>query len=131
MNSTKTSMRWDYVNLKNILGELYDKHERFNFKLVSAVYLSGSDTDISCNLQVNLRGLPFINGQNFQPIGLVKTGNSATSSITQIMGNTSITFQKPTSDTTTLYIDLLSLGTGNISTATFGNQSYLFVLTPQ
>lgn len=33
-NSTRTVVTWNAVNIKNILGELYDKYELFNIELV-------------------------------------------------------------------------------------------------
>jgi hypothetical protein len=64
----RTSLTWYNVNLKSILGSMYDKYEKFNIYLN---FIAGSSTgttdETTLNyrlFQVNVSGLPFINNNS-------------------------------------------------------------------
>ena len=61
-NSVNT---WNNINLRNLLGNMYDKYEKFNLCLVNistgaSNNTLGTSTD-DLNVSVNISGLPFIN----------------------------------------------------------------------
>jgi hypothetical protein len=64
----RTSLSWYNVNLKSILGSMYDKYEKFNIYLN---FIAGSATGTTAEasldyrlFQVNVSGLPFINNNS-------------------------------------------------------------------
>lgn len=63
IDTNKTSMIWNNINLRLLLGELWDKYELFNFHLVDmASGVSGSSlTTANLSVSLNLTGLPFNN----------------------------------------------------------------------
>ena len=77
-NANKTSTTWNNINLRTLLGDMYDKYDTFNICLDTVtsasslhyIYATPNDT------QVNLRlsGLPLIN--NTYNIGSVNNGNT-------------------------------------------------------
>jgi hypothetical protein len=62
----KTNMTWNNINLRTLLGSMYDNYEKFNICLnaISTAYVQtanpGADPDDSL-VQINLGGLPFLN----------------------------------------------------------------------
>jgi hypothetical protein len=65
ISNNRTSFRWKNINLKLMLGDLYEKYERFqialiysNGSVVGSDYLSNLD---NFSYQIKLTGLPFIN----------------------------------------------------------------------
>jgi hypothetical protein len=65
-----TSMTWYNINMRALLGDLYDKYERFN---ISLNFAAGSSTGTIAEnntaadnrmLQVKMKGLPFISSFN-------------------------------------------------------------------
>jgi hypothetical protein len=75
----RTSITWNNINLKNLLGEMYDRYERFN---ISLNFISGSRTG-SANetvadgrmFYVRMRGLNFTSSYD------QKTGNNDNSAV--------------------------------------------------
>jgi hypothetical protein len=68
ITNNRTSFSWKNINMKVLLGELYEKHEKFQIALV---YTSGSATGTTTEtisskrmLQVKLSGLPFLSSYN-------------------------------------------------------------------
>jgi hypothetical protein len=64
----RTSLTWYNVNLKSILGSMYDKYEKFNIYLN---FLAGSATGTTAEttldyrlFQIQVSGLPFINNNS-------------------------------------------------------------------
>jgi hypothetical protein len=130
INANKTSMTWNNLNLQNIMGSIYDDYDVFDIKLNSTVCLSGSATDANNNLIVYLQGLPFI-GYGYagkMPIGLNKTGNNTTGSVTQMSYDTTNSFNKPNS-ILNLTITLDAVSTNALSASPFGHQAYLFTIS--
>ena len=65
VNNVRNDITWNNVSLRTILGDMYDKYDKFNIKLSallysqSAVPVSGNSVDL--NLQIEITGLPFSN----------------------------------------------------------------------
>jgi len=64
-NANRTSTTWNNINLRTLLGDMYDKYDMFNLCLnsvstaVSANNFAGSANDQQCLLRCS--GIPFIN----------------------------------------------------------------------
>ena len=64
-NTTRTSTTWSNINLRSLLGTMYDKYDTFNLCLntvatgVSQSYYNASPNDLQVLLRIS--GLPFIN----------------------------------------------------------------------
>jgi len=71
---------WSNINLRNLMGNMYEKYETFNLCLISIFTATASstlgNTTNDLNVVVNLSGLPFIN-QTYN----TKTGNNESTSI--------------------------------------------------
>ena len=55
---------WYNINLRTLLGDLYDKYEYFNLRLISVMSVDttgGIDTLPETNVNVKISGLPFVN----------------------------------------------------------------------
>ena len=107
MNAKGSSMTWNNINLRSVLGTLYDKYDTFNLCLNTISTSQANTIDVnpdSKNITIKLGGLPFIN-QTYN----VKSGSSSSS--------TSLaTFNFTSSSSTTQYYY-----SNNI--ATFGKNS--------
>ena len=78
-SSNNSQNTWNNINLRILLGTMYDKYEMFNLCLVNistgaSNSLLGNTTD-DLNVAVNISGIPFIN-QTYNAL----TGNNTTSS---------------------------------------------------
>lgn len=64
VNSTRTSITWNAVCIKNILGELYENFELFNLQLVSVGYGVGTTlygaTDDDRNIHYGITGFDWV-----------------------------------------------------------------------
>ena len=65
MNAFRTDMTWNNINLRILLGDMYDKYDRFNLCLKSIAAstsqaTSGTTPDDKAIL-IRLSGLPFVN----------------------------------------------------------------------
>ena len=61
LNNNNTAMRFDNINLRLLLGDLYEKYSTFNIQLISVFNATGQSPAINNFLTVKLRGLKFIN----------------------------------------------------------------------
>ena len=64
VNTIKTDYTWNNIDFKTILGDMYDKFEKFNIKLCAVQYTQQAIFGLSLNdrcLSVNMYGLPFSN----------------------------------------------------------------------
>jgi hypothetical protein len=68
VSNNRLSFIWKDINMKVLLGDLYDKYERFT---ISLIYISGSAVGSTAetlpskrSLQVKLSGLPFVSSYN-------------------------------------------------------------------
>jgi hypothetical protein len=121
VSKNRTSLTWNNVNLRMLLGEMYDRYDKFNLSLnFVAGTRSGTvgETNLDARLiNVRLRGLNFTSSYN-QPSG--NNNNSIFLTTLQLPTNTTpwannyltqqyFTFQKQ--ETATITIDLLSVAT--------------------
>jgi hypothetical protein len=129
-NANKTTMTWDNLDMRKLMGSIYNEYDTFDIKLNSVIVITGNATDANNNVIVLLQGLPFIGiGNSGQvPIALNKIGNNLTSSLTSISEHPTNTFDKPNS-IVSLTIILNSVSTNVLSTVLFGHQAYLFTIT--
>jgi hypothetical protein len=60
-----TNFTWNNINLRTLLGHMYDKYDLFNICLANITQATGAgnfgDTDDDIIVQIYLKGLPFIN----------------------------------------------------------------------
>jgi hypothetical protein len=77
----KTNMTWNNINLRTLLGSMYDKYEKFNLCLntvstsnVTGVTIPGNSSDDRI-VQLYLSGLPFIN-QTYDVVRGCNTNNA-------------------------------------------------------
>jgi len=121
VGKNRTSLTWNNVNLRMLLGEMYDRYDKFNLSLnfvAGAKSGTVNETNIDTRLlNVRLRGLNFTSSYN-QPSG--NNNNSIVLTTLQLPTNTTpwannyltqqyFTFQKQ--ETATITIDLLSVVT--------------------
>jgi hypothetical protein len=80
INDNYTSMTWNNLNLRNILGTMYDKYDKFNLELVSISQIADDydfgETFDDVNVLIQLSGLSFVNN-NYS----VTTKNNTNSTI--------------------------------------------------
>ena len=77
-----TTYTWNNINLRVLLGDMYDKYDRFNLNLntiatgaTAANWSTSSTTDDRCNY-ISIAGLPWVNNTYSQ-----KTNSNTTSTI--------------------------------------------------
>jgi len=64
VNQLRNDITWNNINFKTILGEMFEKYDKFNIKLSSIMYSSiaaPSANPATLLLKVNVAGLPFSN----------------------------------------------------------------------
>ena len=64
VNTIKTDFTWNNIDFKTILGDMYDKFDKFNIKFCSFQYTQQAIFGLSLNdrcLSINMYGLPFSN----------------------------------------------------------------------
>ena len=77
-NTTNSILLWKNINLRTVLGDMYNKYDLFNLSLK---YIGSSDldpvfTDIdNSNIIININGLPFIN-QTYRHSHFCNTSNA-------------------------------------------------------
>ena len=133
-NAAKTQFTWSNINLKNIIGPMWDKYEMFCLKVVSfstvgaITFAGGSDTGI---MQYNIAGLTWENvhydtafmSKEWVPLGvglISPSGTTAQNNYWPSNTGQSYNFYKG-SPTTTIQIFLTNLN--NIGASTFGTVS--------
>lgn len=143
INTTKTNFVFRNVNLKNIMGEMWNKYEKFSIRCVAVRY-TGSVANTGSQaymIQNNLKGLDWINcydekyssGQVFMPVISAK-GSNAPYSLIPTNSYYAFNFRKgkPIID---LEFQITNLGTnGGTGTPTgitlMPEQNYLFQIQP-
>ena len=65
INAYRNDITWNNVSLRTILGDMYNKYDKFNIKLSAILYsqsaLIPSSSSVDLNLQINIGGLNFSN----------------------------------------------------------------------
>ena len=142
--NSRTGYTWNNVNIRNLLGDWYNKYDKFNICLVSvnqsyqAAQYTNNILQYSSNyvVSVKMSGLQWLssydqatkNNTNIQIVGVRNFNES-----NNVIGNNYITFLKG-SQITNITISLHSL-TGDASlvsaqASTFGHMTFLFNITP-
>lgn len=144
INQYRTSITWNTINIRNLLGELYNHYEIFNIQLVSAGYETGTTlygaTADDRAVQIVMSGLDWVYS-NYN----ISTGNMTTETVMQgviyegqavsSVGNIAslrcCTFRKciTTDITINLYTLLGTYPDMNIGTI-FPQLSFTFLITP-
>ena len=92
-NNNRTSTTWNNINLRTLLGDMYDKYDMFNLCLntvasgtaLSNIYKAPAD----CNVIMRVSGLPFIN--NTYNIGSSSNTNTPNCTIASFtFGNSTV-----------------------------------------
>jgi len=127
-----TNMTWENINLRTLLGNMYDKYDRFAFVPVSFQSNMGDATFGSTNddriVSVNISGLPFTNN-NYSSSSKTNQINSviyvtrflSSSSINSSTGGTILTFTKNQ--------ELVNLNISYQRTSLNGNGNYNIITT--
>jgi hypothetical protein len=78
-NDNYTIITWNNLNLKTILGTMYDKYDKFNIELVSISQIADSydfgETFSDVNVLIQLSGLSFVNN-NYSVINKHNTNST-------------------------------------------------------
>lgn len=143
-NSSASSFTWNNIDLRLILGDLWDRYEYFNICLTANIFSSGAityatnDNKMGC---IYMSGLDWTSNYDTGkkqrtpnvPIGYLATNNiSATVGITQYFNSLfSNTFRKNSPITNiTIFYNRISDNTPNVSTAPFPQTGFIFKITP-
>ena len=140
----RTSAQWYAVNIKNLLGDLYDKYELFNIQLECAGYTSGTTlygaTFNDLCLRISLSGLDWVYS-NYNAtsntmtsksiVGACVYGGFGVADVGNLQNLMCNTFRKCI--TTNLCIDLYTVmgASPNMNANTiFPQLSFKFIITP-
>ena len=127
-NNGRTLLTWKNINLRNLLGDMYEQFDYFNISLKSITMTSSagiSNNAENFSLHIRMNGLPWINnsynvknGFNNQycVIGVFRL--ASTSVINTLYDNNIFTFGKD-SGTCNITIDFLRNGDDNVITGLF------------
>ena len=103
-NAKLSSLTWNNIDLRSLLGDMYDKYDKFNLCLNTIHTAQANTIDINpdCkNVTVKISGLPFLNSgynvkslvnSNSVSIGTFNFSNGTSAS--QIYNNNIVTFAK-------------------------------------
>jgi hypothetical protein len=143
-NSSASSFTWNNIDIRLILGDLWDKYEYYNICLSSTVFSTGAVTYASND---NKMGCIYMSGLNwtsnydtgkkqrvpYVPIGYLNSGSiSSTVGIVQSFNSLfSNTFRKNDPITSlTIFYNKISDGTPNSTTAPFPLTAFTFKISP-
>lgn len=137
MGTNYNTFTFTNINMRNIIGTLWDKYDKFNLVLASegcgayATAISGSQR----YQWFTIDGLQFINslsynssirnGQIVTPITLLETTNNSSTQYHDCPHNI-YTFRKPESENVSLSFNLYSLNGAPLTTAGLANRSFTF-----
>lgn len=87
INVAKTNFVFRNVNLKNVMGEMWDKYEKFSIRLTACRYFASvaNTGSQAYMIQNNIKGFDWINcydekystGQTFMPVGFIAGSNTS------------------------------------------------------
>lgn len=113
ITNNRCNITWKNINMRQLLGEMYDKYETFNmylYQVVQSSAFSGTAPVSAQNALVDIRikGLQFLN-QTYNPVSRNNTtsafltsyvlninGSASTGSVTPMFNPTILTFSKNT-----------------------------------
>lgn len=111
--NNRCNITWKNINMRQLLGEMYDKYETFNMYLYQVVQSSGFSGTAPVSAQnalvdIRIKGLQFLN-QTYNPVSRNNTtsafltsyvlninGSASTGSVTPMFNPTILTFSKNT-----------------------------------
>lgn len=139
-DATNTSFTWFNLNLRQILGDMWDKYTIFNLNLVE-ICSAETDVSITGDLQtviLQIKGLPWINCNYDSKLKCI-TNTSTLSSYTFVTGytdsksytNNSISFskQQEQADITIFYRNVNTGQVSSISATNYPNITLIFNIT--
>lgn len=143
-NSSASSFTWNNIDMRLILGDLWDRYEYFNICLSSTVFSTATITYASND---NKMGCIYMSGLNwtsnydtgkkqrvpYVPIGYLNSGSisSTVGTVQPFNSLFSNTFRKNDPITSlTIFYNKISDGTANVTTAPFPQTAFTFKITP-
>lgn len=140
MNASKTTMTWSNINLRTVLGDMWDKYNYFNINLVeisTTISPTGAPTGALCCQNIYLSGLPFINAtyDAQTKLNLNKTiittfnfglVNVATNKLYNGINYYTFRKEQEQCDITIFYN---TIGTNTLPVANFPNTTFIFNIT--
>jgi len=143
-NSSASSFTWNNIDMRLILGDLWDKYEYFNICLSSTLFstatitYASNDNKIGC---IYMSGLNWTSNYDtgrrqrvpYVPIGYLNSGSiSSTAGTVQYFNSLfSNTFRKNDPITSlTIFYSKISDGTPNVTTAPFPQVAFTFKVVP-
>jgi hypothetical protein len=139
-NAGRSIYTYTNINLRNVLGSLYDKYDKFNLILKNVMCEAVNTWGTAAQDQavtINISGLNFINNYEIS----TKTGNNQ-STLTSLLFNASgslsvsynnncvATFIKSGSDDIDLTISYQRISDGATPAGTFGKVLFIFDIVP-
>ena len=142
-NDNMSAFRFDNINLRLLLGDLYDKYSTFNIQLNTIFNATGQSTPLLNFLTVRFRGLKFINdGYNWMPntpsvsLGIVNLNSGySNGGLNFVPVNVNNTF-KILNELVNFDIQLCDVRSDTLTTQAYTNVSvsmgfvFLFTITP-
>lgn len=137
MNANRTQFTFTNVSLRNILGTLWDKHDKFNLIILNWGF---TPTSTALNSTQNrmffvVDGFQMINtmavttgfrqGRGFSPLARYQTTNTVDANYFDYPGGIVGTFRKPETESTDLVFEIWN-ATGGIQAALIGNSILTF-----
>ena len=143
-NGSASSFTWNNIDMRMILGDLWDKYEYFNICLASTIFSSGAITYATND---NKMGCIYMSGLDWTSnydtgrkqrtpnvaIGYLASANIlATAGVAQYFNTLfSNTFRKNSPITTiNIFYNKISDNTSNTATAPFPQCAFIFKITP-
>ena len=143
-NSSASSFTWNNIDLRLILGNLWDEYEYFNICLSSTLFSTATITYASND---NKMGCIYMSGLNwtsnydtgkkqrvpYVPIGYLNSGSisSTVGTVQPFNSLFSNTFRKNDPITSlTIFYNKISDGTANVTTAPFPQVAFTFKIIP-
>jgi hypothetical protein len=137
LNSNRTVFTFTNVNLRNILGTLWDKYDKFNLILLNwgLANSSSSFTTITNRMFFVMEGLQMINtlavttgfkqGRAFSPMARYQTTNTTDANYFDYPGGIIGTFRKPESENANLDFEIWTAA-GALQALAIGNSVFTF-----
>lgn len=143
INATNYNMTWKNVNLRNLLGPMYDRYDLFNLVLKSVAMGNIGGAKVGANLDsnnvlLNISGLPFMNQTydiytGVKPSAIAGTFQVASSTFTNkdYFDNVVLTFGKNQNmcEITINYTKANDNGTPDTSFLAYGDAVFTFSIT--
>jgi len=138
MNANRTIFSFTNVNMRNLLGTLWDKYNKFNLIILNWGWTPTISTfsGTQSRMFFVMDGLQMINtlavttgfkqGRAFSPLARYQASSIVDSNYFDYPGGIIGTFRKPESEQTDLAFEILSLVAGGLQTLLIGNSILTF-----